>query len=131
MKPNEKSESIWRPMWPGPRAALLRVLLISMVVLPLWWAVFALLVGDWKLNLTEGPGEPVRHLLEGTVILAAAVGVVFLASLLPMAGWLHRFLDWLFSGRVVRRGLIVLAWIVTTGAARARGTDTGRHWKRT
>src|SRR5439155_24933173 len=31
----------------------------------------------------------------------------------PAPGWLHRFLGWLFSGPVVRRISILLAWIVT------------------
>ncbi len=113
MNTNEKPKSIWNPVWPSPRNALLRLLLITLVLLPCWWAVFALLVGDWKLNITDGTEESVRHLLEGTVILVAAVSVLFLASLLPVFGWLHRFLGWLFSARIVRRLLIVLAWIVT------------------
>lgn len=110
---NEKPKGIWNPVWPGPRAALLRVLLITILLFPCWWAVFALLVGDWKLNIADGTEESVRHLREGTVILVAAISVLFLASLLPVFGWIHRFLSWLFSPRVVRRMLIMLAWIVT------------------
>ena len=109
---NEKPEGIGRPVWPGPRAALRRLLLITLVIFPLSWAINALLVGSWNL-LGNRDAESVRHLVEWTVIWVATVCVLFLASLLPVLGWLHRFLGWLFSGRIARRMLIALAWIVT------------------
>lgn len=113
MNTKEKTKRIWDPVWPGPREARLRLGLITMLLVPLEWAIFALLVGDWKLNLTDGGEEPVRHLMEGTVILVAAVSVIFLASLLPAFGLVHRFLGWLFSARIARRLFIVVAWMVT------------------
>ena len=113
MNPNEKPKGIWNPAWPSPGAALLRLLLITIVLLPSGWAVFALLVGDWKLNMGEGTEESARHLVEGVVILVAAVSVLFLASLLPVFGWLHRFLGWLLSPCVARRVPIALVWMVT------------------
>src|SRR5207247_2297962 len=70
---------------------------------------FALLVGDWKLNLTEGPGEPVRHLVEGAIILAAVVFAVFLASLLPA-------LRWFFSQRNARRFFLLFLCVATVAA---------------
>lgn len=114
MNINEKPKGIWNPVWPAPRMALFRLLLIIALLLPLEWAIYALLVGDWKLNLAEpGREEPTRHLIEGTVIFIGAVSVIFLMSLLPVFGALHRFLVWLFSPRIARRLAIMLVWIVT------------------
>src|SRR5438552_700594 len=111
MNPNEKQD-LGRPVWPGRRAALLRLLLITLVIFPLSWAIKALLVGSWD-PFENRDAESVRHLVEWTVIWVGSVCVLFLASLLPAPGWLHRFLGWLFSGPVVRRISILLAWIVT------------------
>ncbi len=106
MKPHENSKDIPKTLWPGTRAALRRLLLITLTLFPLSWAVFALIVGDWKLNMTEGTEESARHFKEWMVVLTAAISVVFLASLLPLGRWL-------FSGRVVRRTLIVMGWSAT------------------
>src|ERR1051325_9868244 len=117
MSVNEKPKGIWNPVWPTKRAALLRLLLIIAVLLPMEWAIYALLVGDWKLNLAEPDREePTRHLIEGSVIFIGAVSVVFLASLLPAFGALHRFFLWLFSPRIARRLAFALVWVVTLAA---------------
>ena len=94
----------------GARVARRRILRITLILLPLSLVVFALLVKDWKLNIPDGTEESKRHFLEWFVVLAAAIAVTFLASLLPI---FQRFFNWLFSGRVVRRMLIGLAWLVT------------------
>ncbi len=112
MDTNEKPKSIWNPAWPKPRAAVLRLLVIILVLLPCEWAIFAGLVGDWKLNIADGTEESVRHLLEGAMVFFGAVSVIFLASLLPVFGWLHRPFKW----RNVRRALIGLAVLVTVYA---------------
>ena len=49
-----------------------------------------------------------RHLVERSVVFVAAVSVVFLASLLPVFGWLHRVFSW----RTARRALIGVACLV-------------------
>ncbi|HLX95725.1 MAG TPA: hypothetical protein VKU37_08270 [Verrucomicrobiae bacterium] len=106
MNANEKTKN----GWPGTRAALRRLLWIALLLGPLSLVVFALLVGDWKLNLPDGTEESRRHLGEWLVILVAAISVTFLAGLLPAV---QRFSGWLFNGRVIRRLLIGLAWLVT------------------
>ena len=91
MKMNDNPNGIWMPVWPGRRAALLRLLVITSVIFPFSWAVNALLVGSWNL-LGDRDAESVRHLIEWQVIWIAAVSIVFLASLLPQVrrlfGWL-------------------------------------------
>ena len=106
MKPNQDPKILW----PGARAAQRRLLLISLVLCPLSLVIFALLVKDWKLNIPEWTEETRRHLLEWLVILVVATVVTFLASLLPAV---HRLGGWLFNRRVMRKMLIVLAWLVT------------------
>jgi len=113
MNSKEKTNGIWNPVWPDRRAAWQRLLLIVVVLLPCEWAVYALLVGDWKLNLTEGGEEPIRHLIEGTVIFGGAVSIIFLASLLPVFGRFGRFLGWLSSPRIARRVVFAAVWAVT------------------
>ncbi len=109
MNTNERPKTVW----PGTRVALRRLLRITLVLLPLSLVVFALLVGDWRLNIPDGTEESKRHLLEWFVVLVAAISVIFLACLLPAV---QRFFDWLFSRGVIRRMLILLAWMVTLGA---------------
>jgi hypothetical protein len=124
MNTNEKPGGIWSPAWPKPRAAVLRLLVIIIVLLPCDWAIFALLVGDWKLNMAEGTEESVRHLVEGSIIFVAAVSVVFLGSLLPAFGWLRR----LFSWRTAHRALISLAVLGTlVGLFYAEEDFRGKH----
>jgi len=65
---NDKHQGRWTPAWPARSDALLRLLLITLALLPPWWTVYALLVGDWQLNFGEGGGEPTRHLVEGLII---------------------------------------------------------------
>ncbi len=98
-----------RTRWPGLRGAGVRIALITLVLLPVEWVIYALLVRSWTLELGTGTSESWRHLAEGTVILAGAVAVVFLASLLPMGRWF-------FNRRMARRLLIGLAWVVTLAA---------------
>src|SRR5881628_2772996 len=91
MKTNEFPKGSWTPVWPGRRAALLRLLLITSVIFPLSWAVNALLVGSWHL-LADRNAESVRHLIEWQVIWIATVSDLFLASLLPgLRGVFRRF----------------------------------------
>ncbi len=106
MNANEKTKTVW----PGTRAALRRLLWIALFLGPFSLVVFALLVGDWKLNLQDGTEESRRHLVEWSMVLVAAISVTFLASLLSAV---QRFSGWLFDGRVIRRLLIGLAWLVT------------------
>ena len=97
-------------LWPDKRTALRRLTQITLVLLPLSLVVFALLVGDWKLNLPEWTEETRRHLCQWAVILLVAIAVTFLAGSLPIV---QRFFNWLFSGRILRRTLIGLAWFLT------------------
>lgn len=97
-------------LWPDKRTALRRMILITLVLLPLSLVAFALLVGDWQLNIPEWTEETRRHLWEWAVILVVAIAVTFLASSLP---FVQRIFKWLFSRRTVRRMLIGLAWLVT------------------
>jgi hypothetical protein len=106
MNANEKTKNVW----PGTRVVLRRLLWITLFLGPLSLVVFAFLVGDWKLNIPDGTEESWRHLGEWLVVLVAAISVVFLASLLSAV---QRFSGWLFDGRVLRRMLIGLAWLVT------------------
>jgi hypothetical protein len=99
-----------KTLWPDKRTVLRRLTRITLVLLPLSLVVFALLVKDWKLNIPEWTEETRRHLCEWAVILVVAIAVTFLASSLP---FVQRFLNWLFSGRIVRRMLVGLAWLVT------------------
>jgi hypothetical protein len=82
------------------------------VLFPLTWIVNAFLIGSWNL-LGDRNAESFRHLGEAGVIFVAAVCLVFLFSLLPQT---QRFFNWLFSWRIIRRCLIVLAWWVTITA---------------
>jgi len=107
MKQDENSKGIWTPVWPGRRAAWLRLLLITSVVFPLSWAVNALLVGSWNL-LKDRNAESMRHLVEWTVIWIATVAVIFLASLLPQV---RRPFGWITARRVFF-GLVCLVTLV-------------------
>src|SRR5689334_20875114 len=104
MDTNEKLKTIW----PGTRPALRRLLWITLVLGPISLVIFARLVGDWKLNLPEGTEESRRHVGEWLVILVAAISVTFLASLLPT---IQKVCRRLFSGRMLRRLLVIFAWI--------------------
>jgi len=97
-------------LWPDKRTALRRLARITLVLLPLSLVVFALLVGDWRLNIPEWTEETRRHLWDWAIILAVAIAVTFLAGSLPV---FQRFFNWLFSGRILRRTLIGLAWLST------------------
>ena len=97
---------------PDRKTALRRLLVIAAVLFPCTWIVNALLIGSWNL-LGDRDAESIRHLREAATIFAAAVAVVFLASLLPRT---QRFVKWMSSWRVIRRGLITLAWAVTITA---------------
>ena len=99
-----------KTLWPDKRTVLRRLTRITLVLLPLSLVVFALLVKDWKLNIPEWTEETRRHLWEWLAILMVAIAVTFLAGSLP---FVQRFLNWLFSGRIVRRMLVGLAWLVT------------------
>jgi len=99
-----------KTIWPGGRAARRRLLWITIVLFPLSWVVFALLVGDWKLNIPEWTEETRRHLWQWAAILVAAILVTFLASLLPTV---QRLFRGVFNWRVIRKMLIGLAWLVT------------------
>jgi hypothetical protein len=109
MKQADDVKKAGRLAWPGRAAALRRLGLIAAILFPCVWIVTALLIGDWNL-LGNRDAESFRHLREAAVIFAIAVGIVFLVSLLPTA---HRLCRCLFGWRVVRRVLIVCAWIVT------------------
>ncbi|HUA37643.1 MAG TPA: hypothetical protein VMA35_04500 [Candidatus Sulfopaludibacter sp.] len=99
-----------KTLWPDKRTAWRRLVRIALVLLPLSLVVFALLVRDWKLNLPEWTEETRRHLWQWAAILVAAIFVTFLAGSLP---FVQRFCNWLFSGRVIRKALIGLAWLAT------------------
>ena len=104
MKPNEKPAGIWNPVRPGPRAALRRLLLITSVLFPLSWVIYAFLVKSW--NPLEPTEEFARHFADWLVTLAVAVDVVFLASLLP---GIRGLLSW----RAFRRLFFGVAMLVT------------------
>ncbi|HXR47615.1 MAG TPA: hypothetical protein VN784_09265 [Candidatus Limnocylindrales bacterium] len=94
MNPNPDPKTLW----PGKRAAWRWLLLITLIVLPLVLVILAL------------SDESRRHLLAWAMVLPATVVVIFLISILPMV---QRFFGWLFSGRVIRKMLIGMAWLVT------------------
>src|SRR5436190_150769 len=109
MTSNEKPKDPYKPVWPGRRAALRRFLLIALVLFPCTWVVNAFLVKSWNL-LGDRNAESYRHLREAAVIFVLTTCAVFLLSLLPRV---QRMFGWMVNWRVVRRVLIVLAWIVT------------------
>src|SRR5438045_1019371 len=109
MTSNEKSKDLYKPVWPGGRAALRRFLLIAAVLFPCTWVVRAWLVKSWNL-LGDRDAESYRHLREAAVVFVLTTCAVFLLSLLPRV---QRMFGWMFSWRIMRRVLIVLAWIVT------------------
>jgi hypothetical protein len=106
---NDIKKSSARLIWPGRKGAIRRILLIAAVLFPCTWIVTALLIGNWNL-LGDRDAESWRHLRETVVVYIGAVGVVFLTTLLPS---MQRLTNWIFSWRVIRRSLIVLAWMVT------------------
>ncbi|HLX72070.1 MAG TPA: hypothetical protein VKV04_20835 [Verrucomicrobiae bacterium] len=99
----------WKTLWPGRAVAGRRLLLIALVLFPLTWIADALLVGTLDI-LEDRNAEAFRHITQASIIFILATCVVFLVSLLPT---FHRFSQWLFSPRTVRRGFILLAWVVT------------------
>ncbi len=114
-----------KTLWPAKRTVLRRLTRITLVLLPLSLVVFALLVGDWKLNIPEWTEETRRHLWQWAVILVVAISVSFLASSLP---FVQPFFNWLFSGRMIRRMLIGLVWLVTVVVLLYAEEDwRGRH----
>jgi hypothetical protein len=114
-----------KTLWPDKRTALRRLTRITLFLLPLSLVVFALLVGDWKLDIPEWTEETRRHLWEWAAILVVAITVSFLAGSLP---FVQRFFNWLFSGLVIRRMLIGLAWLVTLAVLFYAEEDwRGRH----
>src|SRR6516162_4035541 len=104
-----QSKPQWKSLWPGRAVATRRLLLIALVLFPLTWIADALLVGTWDI-LEDRNAESFRHLTQAGIILIFATCVVFVLSLLPI---FRRFSEWLFSPRIVRRGFIALAWVVT------------------
>src|SRR5882724_273551 len=109
MNSNPDENKSTKLMWPGRQAALRRVLVIALVLFPCTWIVNALLIGNWNL-LDDRSAESYRHLREAGTIFVAVEAIVFLVTLLPQS---QRFLKWGSSGRVIRRGLIVIVWLVT------------------
>lgn len=109
MNPVSHLKQQWKTLWPGRAVARRRLLLIAFVLFPLTWLTDALLVGTWDI-LEDRNAEAFRHITQATIIFVLATCVVFLVSLLPT---FHRFSQWLFSPRTVRRGFILLAWVVT------------------
>lgn len=109
MNSNNQTKPSTKFAWPGRKAALRRLAIIALVLFPATWIVNALLVGSWNL-LGDRNVESYRHLREAAVVFVGAVGVVFLVSLLPRT---QRFVNWLFSWRIMRRCLIVFAWTAT------------------
>lgn len=109
MNPLNHLKQQWKTLWPGRAVATRRLLLIALVLFPLTWIVDALLVGTWDI-LEDRNAEAFRHLTEAGIVFVATTCVVFLISLVPT---FRRFSDWLLSPRIVRRELIVLAWILT------------------
>ena len=109
MNPDEALKTKPKLLWPGRAAAIRRLLWIALVLFVCTWIVDALLVGTWDI-LEDRNAESFRHLTEATVVFLGTTCIVFLISLLPT---FRRFSEWLFSWRIIRRTLIVLAWIVT------------------
>ncbi len=109
MSPTDNPKKSAKLAWPGRKAAIRRVALIAAVLFPLTWIVTAFLIRSWNLLPDQGE-ESWRHLREAAVVFVCTVCIVFLLSLLPS---LQRFSKWIFSWRVIRRCLIVLAWVVT------------------
>lgn len=109
MNPDDAPKKKPKLLWPGRAGAIRRLLLIALVLFACVWIVTAILIGNLNL-LDDHSAEAYRHVFEAFVTFAGAVAVVFLISLLPS---FRRFSEWLFSWRIVRRTLIVLAWIVT------------------
>ena len=99
-------------MPPATRAAKFRRLLaITVLLCPFYWTIVAVLEGNWGFDFAEA--EPRRHFAGWLVIMAGSILVVYLMSVKPAFGPLHRFFAWLLSGRIIRRVFITAAWIVT------------------
>src|SRR6185312_2443551 len=97
---------------PNRKTALRRILLIAAVLFPLTWIVSAFLTGNWN-PFGQGIEESHRHLGEAAAAFFGTTCVIFLFTLLPST---QRFFNWLFSWRIIRRCLIMFAWVVTLSA---------------
>lgn len=109
MERNDAAKKQPKLLWPGPVGAIRRLLLIALILFPCTWIVTAILIKNLNL-LDDHSAEAYRHIGEAATVFLVSVCIVFLVSLLPS---FRRFSEWLFSWRIVRRTLIVLAWIVT------------------
>ena len=58
---------------------------IALVLFPISYVVFALLVKDWVPFDTDN--ESIRHIVEWLGLLAGGIGLTFCISLLPLQGW--------------------------------------------
>lgn len=115
-KPNPPASGIWTPAWPTRRSAALRLAVIFALLFPLSWAVYALLVGSWRLSF--GDEESWRHHIEWMVGLAGTTAIVFLVSLLPV-------FRAVFNRRTARRGLLGLISLITLAVL----FYTEEHWR--
>src|SRR5215469_13157905 len=109
MNPDDAPKTKPKLLWPGRAGAIRRLLLIALVLFLCTWIVTALLIGNLNL-LDNRSAEAYRHIGEAVTVFLGTVCIVFLVSLLPS---FRRFSERLFSWRIVRRNLIILAWIVT------------------
>jgi hypothetical protein len=101
---NEEPKGTKKPAWSGFRGALCRLLLITLVLLPLSWMCYAFLVKSWK--PMDGTEESVRHFTEWIVTLVAVISVTFLASLLTIPRWI-------FCWRSFCKFIFVIACLIT------------------
>ena len=97
---------------PSKRKALLsRLLGITLVLLPISYVVFSLLVKSWVPY--DGTDESIRHILEWLGVLAGGIGLTFCISLLPLRG--RRGFFYLFSLFATGAFLVFLVIGVTSG----------------
>jgi hypothetical protein len=100
---------------PSKRKALLyRLGGIALVLLPVSYVVFSLLVESWVPY--DGTDESIRHILEWVGLLAGGIGLTFCISLLPLRG---------------RRGFFYLFSLFATGAFvvfLVIGLTSGKHY---
>jgi hypothetical protein len=99
---------------PNRKALLFRLLYIALVLFPVSYVTFALLVDNWFPFATDD--ESIRHIVEWLGLLAGGIGLVFCISQLPLQGW--RGLRYLFP--LFSTGAFVVFLVI--------GLTSGKHY---
>lgn len=81
----------------NPQAIFTRLFKIALILFPISYIIFALLVSNWFPFASDE--ESIRHIFEWLVILAAGISIIFLLSSLPLKNNFWPFFT-LFAGIV-------------------------------